>query len=270
MIDDSVVSTPPADATPSAPASTPATPGATATPAATPQATQVSATTDDRTNWVPPHRIRETREAAIREANTQFAAREAEIRAEAERYRSQVLALTGVTPPQNPEIQAVRDQFGSLYPGLSKLEAQAARLEALLEREGDLSAQSDHYWTSYGRQTMDRVFDLAEKSLGSPLSDEGKRQLHSSFIGFVQSSPELATRYANDPTIINDFWNTFSNSFIEPARRVASATVAGRAATIAGLPQDTPSGGVPTSKPPQFKSLDERANAAWAQYNQPK
>jgi len=269
MADESVVSTQ-VDATPSTPASTPATPGATASPAATPQATQISATTDDRTNWVPPHRLRETREAAIREANTQFAAREAEIRAESQRYRDQVLALTGVTPPQNPEVQAVKDQFGSLYPGLSKLEAQAARLEALLEREGDLSAQTDHYWTSYGRQTMDRVFDLAEKSLGSPLSDEGKRQLHASFIGFVQSSPELSARYANDPTIINDFWTTFSNSFIEPARRVASATVAGRAAAVAGLPQDTPSGAVSTSKAPAFKSLDERANAAWAQYNLPK
>lgn len=254
------------------PSSTPAaaTPAAPAQSVATPQTPQSTATVDDRANWVPPHRIRESREAGIREAQNQFAQREATIRAEAERYRTQVLALTGVTPPQNPEIQAVRDQFGNLYPGLSKLEEKAAQLEALLERAGDMNAQQDHYWQSYGRQTMDRVFDLAEKSLGSALSEEGKRQLHSSFIGFVQSSPELSARYANDPSIVTDFWNTFTNTFIEPARRVASATVAGRAAQVAGLPQDTPSGSVPTSKAPQFKSLDDRVNAGWAAYNQNK
>jgi hypothetical protein len=263
-----ILSSTPAEATPSAPATAPATPGTTAPVAATPATPQVNATVDDRSNWVPPHRIRESREAAYREASQKASQEIQAARDEARRYQQQVLALTGVTPPQNPEIQAVRDQFGGLYPGLTKLEAKAAQLEALLERAGDLESQTDHYWQSYGRQTMDRVFELAEKSLGSPLNDEGKRQLHSSFMGFVQSSPELSARYANDPSIVNDFWNAFTSTFIDPARRAASATVAGRAAQVAGLPVDSPSGSVATSQPPKFSSLDERAAAGWNQYKQ--
>jgi hypothetical protein len=255
----------PAEATPSAPASTPATPGVSAQSVATPQAPQVPAT-EDRSNWVPPHRIRETREAAIREYSQRANQEIAQAREEARRYQQQVHALTGVTPPQNPEIQAVRDQFGGLYPGLSKLEAKAAQLEALLEQAGNIESQTEHYWQSYGRQTMDRVFELAEKSLGSALNDEGKRHLHSSFVGWVQSSPENSARYANDPTIVNDFWNQFTSTFIDPARRAASAQVAGRAAAVQGLPNNDPSGAVATSQPAKFQSLDDRAAAGWQRY----
>lgn len=260
------VATPTPSATPS-PA--PATPGASASPVATPQAPQAGATpAEDRSSWVPPHRLRETREAAIRQANEQFAQREAQIRAEAERYRQQVMALTGVTPPPNPEIQAVKDQFSQLYPGLSKIESQAAKLEQLLERAGDLEAQNGHYWEQYGRNTMNKLFDHASQSIGAQLTDAAKQQLHASFVGYVQSSPELTARYANDPTIVEDFWKAFTSNFIDPVRRTAAATVAGRAAV--NLPQDTP-GGMPRATPaPTLKSLDERVAAGWAQYNMPK
>ena len=249
--------TTPAAATPAAPAPQSATP-------AVPQAPAIGA----HEGYVPSYRIRETREAALREAQAQFSTREAAVRAEADNYRRQVLALTGVTPPANPEIQAVRNQFGELYPGLSKLEERAAQLEQLLERSGDLQSQSDHYWTSYGRQTMDRLFEHAQTSLGSPLTEEGKSALHSAFTGFVSSSPELTARYANDPTLVEDFWKAFTSNFIDPARRAASANVVGRANV--NLPQDTSNGIPPTAPPPAFKSLDERVAAGWAQFQQNK
>lgn len=260
-------STPNATATP-----TPATPGASASPVATPQVTPASATpstpVEDRSNWVPPHRIRETREAAVRQAQQEFAQREAAVRAEADRYRAQVLALTGVTPPPDPGVQAVKDQFSQLYPGLSKIEARAAQIEQLLERSGDLEAQNGHYWEQYGRQTMNKLFDHAQASIGTALTDSAKAQLHSSFVGYVQSSPELTARYANDPTIVEDFWKNFTSSFIDPVRRTASAAVVGRATVQ--VPQDTP-GGMPRSTPIAGpKTLDERAQAGWAQYNMPK
>jgi hypothetical protein len=115
---------------------------------------------------------------------------------------------------------------------------------------------------------MDRLFEQAQTSLGGPLTDEGKRTLHAAFTGFVSSSPELTARYINDPTIVQDFWKAFNSSFIDPARRMASATVANRAGTA--LPQDTP-GGAPRATPgPKLESLDERVAAGWALYNQPK
>ena len=258
-----------AEPTPSAPTpvtATPVTPAAAPAISSAPAASPTSSTPPE--GWVPSYRIRESREAAVREANAQFAQREAEIRAEADQYKRQLHSLVGVQPPPNPEIAAVRSQFGQLYPGLARLEERADQLLQLQERAGDLESQTEHYWQTYGRQTMDRLFTNAQNSLGAPLTDEAKRSLHSSFVGFVQSSPELSNRYANDPTIVDDFWKAFTSSFIDPARRTASAQVVQRASGF--TPQDTP-GGIPHTAPaPSPKNLDERMASGWALYNQHK
>jgi len=250
----------------SAPASPAATPQAPATQSATPTAPQAPATGAPGEGWVPSYRVRETREAAIREAREAFAQREAEIRAEADKYRNQVLALTGVQPPQDPATDAVRKQFAALFPKLAQLEERGEDVFGLLERAGDLDTQADHYWSNYGRQSMDRLYSGIQTALGGTLTEEGKRIIHSSFVGFVQSSPEMQSRYANDPTIVDDFVKAYSTNFIDPVRRSTSATVQGRAA--AAIPQDTP-GGVPRATPgPKLENLDERAAAGFARFKQ--
>jgi len=251
------------------PAATPSTPVA-ATPA-TPQmqpATPTPAPTEDRSNWVPSYRVRESREAALREAQQSFSQKEAQYQQRLEQIQSQLHALVGVTPQGNPEVEAVRQQFSQLYPGLSKMEERSNDIMGIIERAGDLESQSQHYWQSYGRQSMDRLFSHASESLGSPLTDEGKRALHSAFTGYVSSSPELTARYANDPTLIDEFWRAFTSSFIDPARRAASATVATR--TTAAIPQDTPGGAPRLPVPPKPANLDERMAQGWAQYEQTK
>lgn len=256
---DTSVSTPDASAS-----ATPQAPAASVT--ATPQtAAPVAATPSTPEAMVPSYRLRETREAAFREAQTRFETQAAEIRAEAERYKRQLQALVGATPPANPEVDQVRGQFAKLYPGLAKMEERAADLERLIERGGDLEAQTQHYWQSYGRQTMDRLLTQASEALGGPLTEEGKRQLHASFTGFVSSSPELTQRYASDPTIVDDFMKQFTANFIDPVRRAAAAGVVSRAP--GALPQDSPSGTPRTSTPPQFADLDARVAAGWAKLN---
>lgn len=263
MSDDLNVSGNPSTDTPAA-----ATPAAPAAPvAATPPTGTPAPATQGPEGWVPSYRVRESREAAIREANNQWTQKEQQYQAQLAQIQSQLHALVGVQPPQNPEVSAVRQQFGGLYPGLTKLEEKADAIMQILDRAGDMESQNNHYWQSYGRQTMDRLFNHASESLGAPLNDEAKRHLHSSFVGFVQSSPELADRYATDPTVVEDFWKVFTSSFIDPVRRTASAGLAGRTAAVPGLPQDTP-GGAPRATPvPQPQGLDERAAAAWAHYN---
>jgi len=244
----------PAQSAPAAPvAATPPT----AAPVATPQAPE---------GYVPSYRIRETREAAMREANEQFAAREAEYQGRLNQIQSQLHALVGVQPPPNPEVHAVKSQFSQLFPNLARLEERGVDVLDLLERAGDLESQNKHYWQSYAYQTMDRLYDHASKALGGPLNEEAKGQLHSAFTGFVQSSPELTARYASDPTLIEDFWRAFTSSFIDPVRRSATATVAGRASGAPPIPQDTPSGAPRATPAPQPNNLDERAAAAWALY----
>ena len=269
VIDQPISNNAPSAATPadSAPAAIPQDNAQPATQATSqPPATGGQATGPE--GWVPSYRLREAGEAAFRRAQTEAQAEIQRIKSEAEQYKRQLHSLVGVQQPANPEVDAVRQQFAQLYPGLSKMEERTAQLEQLLERAGDLGSQTNHYWQSYGRQAMDRLFTHAATSLGAPLTDEGKRTLHSSFTGFVQSSPELTERYANDPTLVEDFWKAFSSSFIDPVRRTASAGLAGRAMGGMALPQDSPSGAPRATPAPAPANLDERAANAWVQYQQ--
>jgi hypothetical protein len=222
--------------------------------------------TDDRAGWVPPYRLRETREAAAREYQGQIQQLQSQYTAEIERMRQQIGALTGFNQPQNPEVTNVRNQFGELFPGLAQLEERAAQLLELSERAGDFQSQQEHYWTNYGRQQMDRLFSGVEKVLGTQLSDEGRRIAHANFVGFVGQSPEMTARYGQDPTLVDEYVKSFVSQFIEPARRAASAGVQTRAAGV-GIPQDRPgSAAPPVAQAPKPANVDERAQAGLALY----
>lgn len=181
-----------------------------------------------------------------------------------QQIQSQLHALVGVTPPPDPQAQSVREQFAQLYPGLSRIEERAEQLLGVLERAGDLESQTNHYWQSYGRQTMNRLFEKASESLGGPLSEDAKRQLHQAFTGYVSSSPETTARYTNDPTLVDEFWNSFTSSFVNPARRIAAAAPELRAQTP--LPSNAPSGAPALAQAPKAENLDQRAAQGWASY----
>jgi hypothetical protein len=268
MSEDVNVGTPQADATPSAPAAAPATPSAPAlaTPATPSVAPAPGGAPAVEPSWLK-GRLEETRAAALRHAQSEYARKEADYQARLDTYQNQLRALVGATPPANPEVDAIKQQFSGLYPGLSKLEQRAQQLEQLLERAGDIESQTDHYWQSYGRQTMDRVFTKVSEVLGTPLNDAGKRQLHTAFTGYVQSSPELTQRYTSDPSIVEDFVRDFTSNFIDPVRRAGAAATATRAGLATSLPQDAP-GGAPRIAPPAGPSnMDERVAQGWALYN---
>lgn len=254
---DTTVQQTPAEATPAAPA---------APIAATPQiGTQVPATgaPEVEPSWLR-GRLNEVRSAATRQAGEQFAAREAQYAAALRQREEQLQRLTGVYQPQrNPEVDAVKEQFNSLYPGLAKLEQRSDAIEAFIERAQELEAQNQHYWDSYGRQTVDKLFTSAATALGGPLTDEGKGVLHQAFVGFVQSTPERQARYTNDPSLVDEFLRSFTSSFIDPVRRSAASQTATRAGQVTSLPQDTPSGALRTGSPATPANLDERAAMGW-------
>lgn len=254
----------PAAAIPAAPTPAPATGGAFAPQPATSAAPVAAPAPAAPEAMVPSYRLREAREAAVRQAREESTRQIAEIRAEADRYRTQLQALVGVQPPQNPERDSVRNQLFQVAPSIKLMEERAEDIQRLIDDAGALRQQTEHYWNSYGRQTMDRLFKQAEGSLGSPLTDEGKRALHSAFTGFVSSSPELTQRYESDPSLVEDFWQMFNSSFVDPARRSATATVAGR--LPGNLPQDNSSGALRTTPVPKPQTLDERMDLGWQQY----
>lgn len=253
-------------------------PEATPTPVATPspatQGTPAAAATQPTQTpatgapegYVPSYRLRETREAAIRQANEEFARREAAIRQEADQYKRQVQALTGALPPQNSENDAIRKQFFQLFPWAEKMEKRFGDFESLVDRAGDLETQNSHYWNKHGQDTMDRLYSTAGASLGIPLSNEAKQTLGAAFIGYVQSSPERTNRYYSDPGFVDGFWREFSSSLIDPVRRNATVGAVGR--VPGAIPQDTPSGAPHATPSPRPANMDERVNNAWAQFQQ--
>lgn len=263
-----IANTPPAEATPSAPASPVATPqGFSPTPATpgVPAAAPIAAP-EDRSNWVPPHRIRETREAAIRESQRQSQQEQLQLQAQLQQYQNQIRALTGMQAPPNPEHGNIRQQFDEVFgPGASDFLSKREQMEQYVGRMQELEQAVDYIWKNHARTSMDRVYNQASEALGGPLSDDGKRALHAAFTGWVQSNPEYGQRYVDDPTLVDEFWKTLSSTLVDPARRNATAQVVNR--VPGALPQDTPAG-VPSPAPaPKPANMDERMNAMWAGYN---
>ncbi len=247
---------------------TPVAPSAPTIPAQSTQAPATGVASEDRSNWVPPHRLRETREAAERQAAQQFAQREAQLRQEADQYRAQLHRLVGVGPQPDPQKDTIRQQYFDLFPEAKILHERSKDIVGLLNQAGNLEAVQQHHWQGYARQTMDRLYGLAAEFNGAPLSDSGKQWLHSSFVGWVNQNPDRATRYEQDPSIVEDYWREYTSNFGDPVRRAAAATVQGRAAAVQGLPQDTPGGGIRPTPTPAGQSLDDRVSAGWAQYQQ--
>lgn len=256
------------DITPSAPAPTSV---GSAPQIATPSApSQTPATGDnvDRSTWVPPHRIRETREQAYQQAQREAQTQMADMQRQADLYRTQLHSLVGVTPPANPEMDAIRSQFSQVYPGLSKLEEKAQELLGMIDRGGEIDNLTSHHWAQHAQTSVSRLYSLAEQTLGSPLSAEGKDAIHRQFSGYVQSSPDMLERYVNDPGFVDNYWKFISSTLIDPVRRSAVSAAAGRAP--GNLPQDSPGGAPRVPQAPQPANLDDRISQGWGLYNQNK
>ena len=248
-----------------APVATPQVPSHVAATPATPAAAPIAAP-EDRSNWVPPHRIRETREAAIREAQRQSQQEALQYQAQLQNYQNQIRALTGIQAPPNPEHGDIKQHFDEVFgAGSSDFLSKREQVEAMMEEIQELRQAVDFVWKGHARSSLDRVYSQAAESLGAPLSDEGKRALHAAFNGWIQASPEYGQRYLDDPTIVDEFWKTLSSTLVDPARRTANAQIASR--VPGALPQDNPAG-VPTPGPaPKPANMDERVNQMWAGYN---
>lgn len=255
----------PADATPSAPVS-PQTPAATpvaqpTTPVASAPPATPATPSEDRSNWVPPHRLRE--QSSKFEQTLQ--AERARYAAETEALQKKLQILAGVTPPENPQLDQVKTQFKTVFPDLHGLGEQAAAIKELLAIKDELIAAKDQQWTVYNRSAMDRLYKAAEGTYGTPLSEDAKRSLGMSFIGYLQNDPEAYARYQQDPSIVEEYWKAFSDRFVDPVRRSAMVNTAGRIPQ--GLPLDTPSGAIaPMGGQVKPQTEDERMAQALSVY----
>lgn len=211
-------------------------------------------------------RLEETRAAAERRAAAQWQSQEAQYKSQLEAVQRQLHALVGVTPQENPQVSAVKQQFQQLFPELAQLAERAQDLLSIVDRSSELEVSSKHYWSEYGRQRMESIYSRVGDALGQPLSDAGKRVLHNAFSGWVASSPELSARYTQDPSMVDEFVQDYIATFIDPVRRGATAQVQQQVGQPRTFPQDAPSGVPQVTPTPQPRSLDDRAANAWTLY----
>lgn len=223
---------------------------------------------EDRSNWVPPHRIREASTKAQR------------LEAELGLTKRQLAALTGVqppAPPEDPEVQQVREQFKRLYPGLAKLADlpgdKLDRLMKLVEMDPkELSAPTEHYWTVMGHRTLNELFAEGAKVIGGELAPGAKRTLKAAFGAWLEEDENLQLRYAQqDPGLIADFFKDMQQGLFDPFRRKSTAPANQNAERIRRLPRQGgggPVAGQPVPKPkPGDANFEESTHDnAWQKF----
>jgi hypothetical protein len=220
---------------------------------------------DERPFFDPKQHVPRSR---LDEVSTKLKTTEAALRAELEAERRKVLALSGVQPKseQDVELEATRKVLEKMYPGLAKLsDAEfVKKLEGSISAAESLQANTEQYWTNQGARSFRELEDFAKKELGGDLTPRGKRALRAAFIDYVQSDEDASRAYVEqDPEVVSRFWEEYKKTFIDPVRRTNNANLMERQNRLR-----VPRGGgsaphVPAPKKPDFKNEDDVHNSAW-------
>jgi hypothetical protein len=158
------------------------------------------------------------------------------MRTELEAERRRVQALAGVNPrsAEETEVDAVRQRFGQVFPGLAKLsDEKIERLLAVAERADSLEEATSHHWQTHGRQMLSSVTDAVAKELGGTLSDRQLTRIKREYVAAAEGDPEFLARHeAGDPTLVQEFVKEMMEDFFEPARRKITATELSRQRSV--------------------------------------
>lgn len=240
---------------------------------------------EDRSRWIPPHRLNEVSQRA-----KDFETENGELK------RRLNLALGGGdnTSPDAAKQQAIRDAFFAL-PGMNVIK----RLVERLQNEGDVDRLLDtpHYadqaraselqrWERHGNETIDAVSDSIAEALGvDTLDDDQKADVRQAFSAFVKKKSlaelnaaverygreavdadnrrysETIRRYeASDPKLRAEFATRYTKSWVEPSRRSATARTANRTRPVPTTGNRNPVTSI--RRPDKFKTLDEALDFA--------
>lgn len=214
-----------ATGTPAAPA--PGTPAAGTPPANTPKTYTYQ---EDRSNWVPSHRVRQTTQELDK------------LKRDYELAQSRVAALSGVQPPKpqpSPEFNAIREQLFQVAPELKDV---FDNLELLKELKGmnlkdviaNLQGFATQSWQQRGTSVLGTLNEKIKAAYGgADLAPKQVSRIARAFIGELEDDDELRARYeAGDMTIVDEFVKDYTQGVLDPFRRssAAAATTRGNSA----------------------------------------
>lgn len=248
------------------------TPGQTAG-AVTPPAKQFTYT-EDRTDWIPRHRLNET-SGKLTKAEERALAAETALATEQKRVR----ALSGLDnpSPEEAETQQIKDRLYTMFPHLKALEGfSAEQLDRVFEAAEAAQGTAAASWERHAETIFADVEAEVADALGLDKLTETqikriRREFRDQAQEALQARPrdqrgkpvdptrnDFLSRYERgDKTLITEFVKSFLNDWYEPARRSVTRGVVNRQSRP--VPRGERTRNTPVSGPPQIDYNNEDA-----------
>jgi len=228
---------------------------------------------EDRSDWVPRHRITEQGQKLTA---AEQRALKAETDLEAERAR--VRALAGVQPqdPAAAEEEQLRAVLYKLVPGLKHLEKfTAEQLEEVIDAANTARSASSAQWERHALGMLESAeTDIAKQMGVDKLTPRQSQRIRSAYIEEAQAAalarqraeangeaPDPAnflTRHERgDKTLIAEFVKNYLEDWFEPARRSVTARQVQR--TTRPVPRGERTRQMPAGTPPKVDLNDKQA-----------
>lgn len=186
---------------------------------------------EDRSKWVPPHRLNEESEKA-RKAAERAATHEAEI----EKLNKRVRALAGVDPvnPEEVDAEELRNAFKRIRPDLAKLDdTKIDQLLKMAERFESIEQSDSHRWEMHATSMLTQVNDQISDMLGGTLNDRQKKNIAYAYTQRAESDPEFLQRHLRgDKSLVEEFAKEFAEDWVKPGSRTAVAREVGQARRV--------------------------------------
>lgn len=196
---------------------------------------------EDRSKWIPDHRLREVSSKAEAAAK-----RATELEAALSERDRKIQALAGITPqdPNAVDEAGLRASILKLLPELAPyLEAgRGEKVAKMLSQMEGFQETQNRYWGGIADTMLEGVKGELAKSLGGELSARQAAKIERAYrleaeaaMQAREANPDadysndfLARHTRGDKTLITEFVKEFADDFFEPARRQATAAAVRR------------------------------------------
>jgi hypothetical protein len=191
----------------------------------------------DRSNWIPPHRL--TEESSKRQQTEQ---RAQEYERQNQELQRRVQALAGVAPSAD---QQQADQQQGILAALVKVAPQLAPLLQMSEdqvqdffsRVNNADSTNAHVWQNYGQQALGTIWGKLGELSGGDLDEASREDIREEFVNYLATDEQRRLRYeGGDPKILDEFVARVSR-WVDRGRRLGSQT------NVQRLSRPVPQGG---------------------------
>jgi hypothetical protein len=226
--------------------------------------------TEDRSKWIPPHRLNEV-SGKSRELEARLAERD-----------RQIAALTGTKGPETEDdskAARTREAFYKMFPFMKQFEGMSEEeIQAIREVPKQVNSTKDaesRQWRRHSDQQVSLASELIADAMGSEtLDDEQTEDVRTTFSAWLkkkvnaelqvsdgEKSDTLDRYEAADKKLVEEFSNSYTKRWVDPARRKAAASNVNRTKPVpnsGGRNAQTST----ATRPDKFKNIDERLDFA--------